>query len=274
MKKILITGSSGYIGSHLVDMLMKSLKYEVHCLDIAEPQTTANHYYRCDINRPFQLDEEFDCVIHLAALVNVGESERRPINYYITNINGTMNVINKIKTKNFVLASTGAASSCESAYGRSKRAAEDVVSSYANMANIDYTIFRFYNVIGSSGFEPTNPDGLFSKLLQAKTSGEFTILGNDYDTVDGTCERDYVHVNEICNALELAIENPSNSVECLGHGVGYTVKQMVDIYKRVNNCEFTVHIGPRRKGDMASSVLQNVSPYMKTNYSIEDLLRI
>ena len=185
-----------------------------------------------------------------------------------------MNVINKIKTKNFVLASTGAAGSCESAYGRSKRAAEDVVASYANMANIDYTIFRFYNVIGSSGFEPTNPDGLFSKLLQAKTSGEFTILGDDYDTVDGTCERDYVHVDEICNALELAIEKPSNSIECLGHGVGHTVKQMVDIYKRVNNCEFAVNIGPRRKGDMDSSVLQNVSPYMQTSYSIEDLLRV
>lgn len=272
MKKIFITGCSGYIGSHLCKML--SGKYEIHGLDIIDPQVKIDQFFNVDITKQFVGNETiYDAVIHLAALVNVGESESRPINYYITNINGTMNVINKIKTKNFVLASTGAAISCESAYGRSKRAAEDVTRSYSAMANIDYTIFRFYNVIGSSGFNPTNPDGLFSKLLQAKTSGEFTILGDDYDTVDGTCERDYVHVDEICSALELAIEKPSNSVECLGHGVGYTVKQMVDIYKRVNNCEFDVKIGPRRKGDMDSSVLQNVSPYMQTSYSIEDLLK-
>lgn len=273
MKKIFITGCSGYIGSHLCKML--SGKYEIHGLDIVEPQVKINEFFNVDITKQFVGNEIiYDSVIHLAALVNVGESERRPINYYITNINGTMNVINKIKTKNFVLASTGTASSCESVYGRSKRAAEDVVSSYANMSNIDYTIFRFYNVIGSSGFNPTNPDGLFSKLIQARTSGEFTILGDDYDTVDGTCERDYVHVDEICSALELAIETPSNNIECLGHGVGYTVKQMVDIYKRVNNCEFDIKIGPRRKGDMGSNVLQNVSPYMVTSYSIEDLLKV
>ena len=88
MKKALITGSSGYIGSHLVDMLMRTLKYEVHCLDINSPQVVANRFYNIDINRQFALDVEFDCVIHLAAKVNVGESEHMPIQYYITNING------------------------------------------------------------------------------------------------------------------------------------------------------------------------------------------
>lgn len=273
MKKVFITGCSGYIGSHLCKML--SGKYEIHGLDIVEPQVKIDQFFNVDITKQFIGNEIiYDAVIHLAALVNVSESEKRPINYYITNINGTMNVINKIKTKNFILASTGAAMSCESAYGRSKRAAEDIVRSYSTMANINYTIFRFYNVIGSSGFEPTNPDGLFYKLLEAKDTGEFTIFGTDYNTIDGTCERDYVHVDEICSALELAIEQPSNEVECLGHGVGYTVKQIVDIYKTVNNCEFSVYTGPRRKGDMESSVLQNVSSYMKTTYSIEDLLRI
>ena len=121
MKKILITGNSGYIGSHLTKMLKD--EYQVYGLDKVEPQESLDTFYHCDINRPFSLEDEFDCVIHLAALVNVGESEQKPIQYYITNLNGTMNVLNKIKTKNFIFASTGAAVGCESAYGISKRAA-------------------------------------------------------------------------------------------------------------------------------------------------------
>jgi UDP-glucose 4-epimerase len=247
MKKILITGSSGYIGSHLSKMLMDSMKYEVHGLDICEPQQTMNRFYRQDINRQFSLDEEFDAVIHLAALVNVGESEQIPIQYYITNLNGTMNVINKIKTKNFIFASTGAAVSCESAYGISKRAAEDVVREFCtNHRPTPYTIFRFYNVIGSEGFAPTNPDGLMYNLIKARTTKEFTIFGNDYNTSDGTCVRDYVHVNEICDALQQAIEKSSNQIECLGHGVGRTVVDIVNMFKEVNNIDFDVKVGPRR----------------------------
>ena len=277
MKKILITGCSGYIGSHLCKMLKND--YEVHGLDIEEPQAPLNEFYRCDINRQFAIpgDIEYDTVIHLAGLVRVGESEQIPIKYYITNLNGTMNVINKIKTKNFIFASTGAAQDCFSAYGISKRAAEDVVREYCTQhKKQDYTIFRFYNVVGSDGYEPTNPDGLMYKLLEAKESGVFTIYGNDYDVsvIDGTCIRDYVHVNEICDALIQAIEKPSNSVECLGHGVGYTVQEIVDLFQKVNECSFEVKYGPRRKGDLPSSVLTNVSPYMRNLYTMDQLLKI
>jgi UDP-glucose 4-epimerase len=276
MKKILITGSSGYIGSHLSKMLMDALQYEVHGLDIREPQYPIHKFYRQDINRLFNIDEEFDCIIHLAALVNVGESELKPISYYITNLNGTMNVINKIKTKNFIFASTGAAVSCESAYGISKRAAEDVVREFCTLHRpTPYTIFRFYNVIGSTVVAPTNPDGLMYNLMKARETGEFTVFGNDYDVSDdGTCVRDYVHVNEICDALTQAIEKPSNSVESLGHGVGYTVNEIVNLFQKVNSVDFDVVYGPRRKGDLPSSVLEDVSPYMKNLYTIEELLKV
>ena len=275
MKKILITGCSGYIGSHLSKMLAND--YEVHGLDIDEPQAPLNEFYRCDINRQFVIpnDIEYDSVIHLAALVRVGESEQIPIKYYITNLNGTMNVINKIKTKNFIFASTGAAQDCSSAYGISKRAAEDVVREYCTKhKQQDYTIFRFYNVIGSEGYEPTNPDGLMYNLIKARTTKEFTIFGDDYNTSDGTCVRDYVHVNEICDALKQAIEKPSNSIECLGHGVGKTVIDIVNMFKEVNNIDFEVKVGPRRKGDIESSVLENVSPYMRNLYYMEELLKV
>jgi len=274
MKKVLITGNSGYIGSHLTKMLKDN--YEVYGLDKVEPQESPHTFYHCDINRPFSLEDEFDCVIHLAALVNVGESEQKPIQYYITNLNGTMNVLSKIKTRNFIFASTGAAQDCESAYGISKRAAEDVVREYCTTHRpIPYTIFRFYNVIGSEGFAPTNHDGLMYNLMKARETGEFTVFGNDYDVSDdGTCVRDYVHVNEICDALMQAIEKPSNSVESLGHGVGWTVKEIVDEFQKVNNVNFNVKYGPRRKGDIDSSVLKNVSPYMRNLYTMDELLKV
>ena len=274
MKKILITGNSGYIGSHLSKMLENI--HEVHGLDIKPPQIMPNVQHNIDIRKPISLDEEYDAVIHLAALVNVGESEQNPISYYITNLNGTMNVINKIKTKNFIFASTGAAVGCESAYGISKRAAEDVVREYCSIhKSTPYTIFRFYNVIGSDGFVPTNPDGLMYNLMKTRETGKFTVFGNDYDvSKDGTCVRDYVHVNEICDALKQAIEKPSNQIESLGHGVGYTVKEIVDKFQEVNNVDFTVEYGPRRKGDIASSVLENVSSYMRNLYTMDQLLKV
>ena len=274
MKKILITGNSGYIGSHLTKMLQN--EYEIHGLDIKPPQLQPSVQHNIDIRKLFVLEDEFDAVIHLAALVNVGESEIEPIKYYITNLNGTMNVVNKIRTKNFIFASTGAAVSCESAYGISKRAAEDVVREYCTThRQTPYTIFRFYNVIGSTVVAPTNPDGLMYNLMKARETGEFTVFGNDYDVSDdGTCVRDYVHVNEICDALMQAIEKPSNSVESLGHGVGWTVKEIVDEFQKVNDVDFEVKYGPRRKGDIASSVLENVSSYMRNLYTMDQLLKV
>ena len=273
VKKVLITGSSGYIGSHLCKMLAG--KYEVHGLDVNMPKAPVDRFYKQDVNRIFNIDIEYDAVIHLAALVRVGESEQSPIKYYITNLNGTMNVINKIKTKNFIFASTGTAQDCSSAYGISKRAAEDVIHEYCTQhKKQDYTTFRFYNVVGTDGFFPTNPDGLMYKLFEAADSGTFTVYGNDYSTSDGTCVRDYVHVNEICEALQEAIEKPSNSIESLGHGVGYTVKEIVNLFQKVNDVDFDVVYGPRRKGDLAVSVLEDVSPYMRNLYTMDQLLKV
>ena len=278
MKKILITGCSGYIGSHLCKLLEND--YEIHGLDIKEPQIPVKKFYHVDITRLFTIPDQtepYDAVIHLAALVNVGESEQIPMLYYFTNLNGTTNVINKVPAKNFIFASTGAAEGCASAYGISKRAAEDCVREMCTTHKpMDYTIFRFYNVIGSHyGIQPTNPDGLMYNLIKSKNTGSFTIFGNDYkESWDGTPVRDYVHVMEICTAIKLAIETPSNKVESLGHGVGHTVQEMVNIFQEVNDCNFEVKIGPRRKGDLPSSVLEDVSPYMVELYSIEQLLLV
>jgi UDP-glucose 4-epimerase len=274
MKKILITGNSGYIGSHLSKLL--DGEYELYGMDLKNPQHPVTKHFKHDIRQNIPASNiEFDTVIHLAALVNVGESEKMPTDYYMTNFCGTLNIMNTVKFKNFVFASTGAAEGCASAYGTSKKAAEDCVREWCTYKKVPYTTFRFYNVIGTDGFKPTNPDGLMSNLIKAIDTGTFTIHGTDYDiSEDGTCVRDYVHVMEICDALRTAIEKPSNKIECLGHGVGYTVKEMVDLFCRVNDVDFSITSGPRRQGDLPVSVLEDVSPYMRTIYSINDLLRI
>lgn len=273
MKKVLITGSSGYIGSHLCQLMAD--RYEIYGLDIVDPVVPVHDFYRVDIVGNFQIPRRFDAVVHLAAQVRVGESGYKPIEYYTTNIQGTLNVLNRITTDNFILASTGVASNPKNVYGMSKRAAEQVTEEFCRKHQPrDYTIFRFYNVLGSDGIAPTNPDGLMYNLINASKTGVFNLYGDDYNTPDGTCMRDYVHVNEICHALIRAVEQPSGSIENLGHGRGYSVKAIVEIFKTVNNCDFKIETLPRRSGDLEVSVLNNPSSYMKKMYDITDLLKV
>jgi UDP-glucose 4-epimerase len=275
MKKILITGNSGYIGSHLTEML-KNSKVLVSGLDKELPKIPVDDFFQQNIifEDGWLASNEYDCVIHLAAEVSVGQSVLDPILYYQTNTIGTLNVIKNIKTKHFIFASTGAAANLNSPYGISKKAAEEMVSQFCKENKIPFTIFRFYNVTGSKVVKPTNPDGLMWNLINAEKTKVFNLFGDDYDTGDGSAIRDYVHVNEICHALVLAIDEPSYQIENLGHGVGTSVKQMIDLYKKVNDCDFEVKICPRRDGDLEKSVLDNPSKFMKKLYSLEDLLRI
>jgi UDP-glucose 4-epimerase len=249
--------------------------YIVYGLDIQKPQIGVENFFQVDIRNIFALYWlNFDVVVHLAALVRINESEQNPIEYYNTNVNGTLNILKNVSYKNFIFASTGAAVDCYSPYGVSKRAAEDCVREYCQKNNKDYTIFRFYNVIGSDGIAPTNPDGLMYNLIKSAKTGEFTIHGSDYNTLDGTCVRDYVHVNEICDAIRTAIDQPSNSLENLGHGVGHTVREIIHLFESVNDVTINIQYGPRRKGDLESSVLEKPSHYMKNLYNIKELLKI
>jgi UDP-glucose 4-epimerase len=275
--KILITGNSGYIGSHLTKMLSAKNKFEIHGLDKDEPKIPVFKYIWKDIRDTGfwdDVDTEYDCVIHLAAEVAVGRSVINPILYYQTNTLGTLNVLKNIKTKRFVHASTGSAGPMNNPYGISKRAAEEIVDQYCKENHIPFTTFRFYNVTGMDGVEPTNPDGLMWNLINAGKTGIFNLFGDDYNTEDGSAVRDYTHVNEICTALESAINLSTNQIENLGHGVGTTVKQMIALYKKVNNCDFEVCVCPRRAGDLERSVLDNPSSFMQKLYTMEDLLKI
>jgi UDP-glucose 4-epimerase len=274
--KILITGNSGYIGSHLSKLLIKNKNLELHGLDKNDQQIKLHYFHRQDITQMenWGFEEEYDCVIHLAAEVAVGRSVKNPIVYYVTNTLGTLNVLRNIRTKRLVHASTGSAGPMNNPYGISKRGAEDIVKQWCIEKNIPYTIFRFFNVTGCDGFKPTNPDGLMWNLMNAEKTGVFNLFGNDYNTKDGSAVRDYTHVNEICSAVEKGIYLSSNKIENLGHGIGTTVIEMTNLFKKINNCDFKINVCPRREGDLERSVLDNPSSYMQKLYTMEQLLYV
>jgi UDP-glucose 4-epimerase len=274
MKNVLITGDMGYIGSHLKkiikevrrDINIQGFDIKGHQSDVTVPSTLAS--------RPGIGDVTWDAVIHLAALVKVGESVKSPISYYETNVNGTINALRFLQYEHFILASTGAASNPTSPYGHSKLMAEQCVQQYCANNSIDSTIFRFYNVIGQDGFNPTNGDGLFYNLKKAVQTKQFNLYGTDYDTKDGTCVREYVHVNDICLAIIRAIDNPANNIENLAYGDTRTVREIIDTFKKTNSVDFEVIEKPRRQGDLKACYLPNPSPYMERNYTYEQMLSI
>lgn len=273
--KLLVTGSEGYIGKHLCKILEKHY-IELYRLDYVNAKNPKN-YICSDIRylKDFDLilsdfPDKFDAVIHLAALVRVGESVQQPSLYYDVNINGTINLLNTLKFDNFIFASTGAASDPKSPYGLSKRVCEDIIAEKCPT----FTNFRFYNVTGTDGFPATNPDGLFYNLTQATKTGKFDLYGTNYNTKDGTCVREYIHVNDVCMALMRATDRPTNNIENLAYNDTRTVKEIVNIFKEVNNVDFQVIYKDARPGDLEAMYLPNPSKHMVRHYTYEQMLKL
>jgi UDP-glucose 4-epimerase len=276
--KILVTGCTGYIGSHVCKVLFER-GYEVIGLDINLEQNDVSKWVDriifADV-RSVDLDESFDAIVHLAGVISVEESMSKPAHYYDTNLNGTLNMLSQIDIDtHFLFASTAGAFDPQSPYAKSKVAAEDVIKEQAE----GYTIFRFFNVAGSDG--ENMQQGTATHLIRIAsecavgTRESMCIFGHDYDTPDGTCVRDYIHVVDLASAIEVAIATgPKNTpYECIGSGKGYSVEDVIETMKNVSGKDFKVFMAERRAGDPAILTVDNQFDGLRITHTLEDMCR-
>lgn len=279
--KILVTGGNGYIGAHVVKQLTER-GHEVISIDENVDQNNISKYAKVlehDLTKSYEgQDLNVDAIVHLAAYISVEESTQDPLKYYHNNLLSTYNLLTnkKFKTKHFLFASTGAAFDPKCPYATSKVVCEDVVK---QLAAGKYSIFRFFNVSGlDAEFSPTGtPTHLIRRAAMAAAGkiDKLTIFGSDFETRDGTCVRDYVHVVDLANAICNVAENgPVNSpYECIGSGTGYTVKEIVKAMEKVVGKTLNIDMGPRRAGDAPSLLTPEVSKFMKPNHDIYDMCK-
>lgn len=289
---ILVVGGAGYIGSHVVKKLLDNGK-DVVVLD----NLTTGHrksidaradFLEGDIGSKNNLDELFlkydiESVMHFAASSLVGESVKNPAKYYENNVSNTLTLLTKMmeyNVKNFIFSSTAATYGLTedeliteettlnpiNPYGRSKLMIEQIVQDFHVAYQLNYVVLRYFNAAGAdpSGIigENHDPETHLIPLVLKNLLGEresITIFGEDYDTFDGTCIRDYIHVNDLAEAhilsLEALLANRFKSkVYNLGNGNGYSVKEIVDMCERVSSRKANVLIGDRRSGDPSKLV--------------------
>ncbi len=291
--RLLVTGGAGYIGSHVV----RQLGEKGHEVTVFDNLSTGHRQAvlsgelvegdLADHELLGQLFEKgrFDGVLHFAASIVVPESVRDPLKYYKNNTRNTLGLLEmcvKHGVRKFVFSSTAAVYGLPGAekadetspllpinpYGSSKMMSERMLIDVAAASSLSYVILRYFNVagadlegrIGQATPEATHLIKVACEAALGKRDG-ITVYGTDYNTPDGTCIRDYIHVEDLArahlDALNYLVKEGTSTFLNCGYGHGYSVREVLKAVKKVSSIDFPVHEGKRRTGDPPALIAEN-----------------
>jgi UDP-glucose 4-epimerase len=326
MKKILITGGAGYIGSHTaVEMLKAGMEpvilddlsnSDIKVLDRLEEITGKRlAFYKGDCNDKSMLDSiakehKLEGVIHFAAFKAVGESTAQPLKYYRNNVGSLVVLLEFMKEqgiKDLVFSSSCTVygqpevlpvtestprQEAESPYGNTKKICEDILVDFVkSKPGLRVVALRYFNPVGAHtsakiGELPLGVPANLVPFITQTAAGireKLTVFGNDYDTPDGSCVRDYIHVVDLADAHVKTLgylqnqEDNFYDVFNVGTGNGNTVLEVIHAFEKVSGLKLNYVIGPRRPGDVvktwADTTKINKVLGWKPNYSLEDSMR-
>ena len=292
VKNILITGGAGYIGSHIVEILIKQKK-NIFIIDNLSTGyrkliNKKAKFLKIDIQKTKIINKiinkyKIDSIIHLAASLVIGEGEKYPKKYFKNNVLGTQSILNSCKgtkVNNFIFSSTAAVYKDglykvnessklkpKSVYGKTKLKAEKLVKFFCNKKKINYGILRYFNIVGSSSTGKigliNKSDHLFKNFSREifKKNPSLKIYGTDYDTKDGSCIRDFIHVSDIAEIHLKILERiektkQSNILNC-GYSKGTSVLEVAKEFKRQSLKKIDIIKLSRRKGDLGKIIASN-----------------
>ena len=285
--KVLVVGGAGYIGSHMVKMLSKQ-GHQVTTLDNLSSghrdSVRYGEFVQGDISNSVLLDKlftenHFDGVMHFASFIEVGESVREPAKYFHNNFSNTLNLLDAMRRRHvnhFIFSSTAAifgepdyAPIDEkhprqpiNPYGHSKLMVEQALEDYDRAYGLKSVCLRYFNAAGADPDcelgERHEPETHLIPLILQAASGRrdaISVFGQDYDTPDGSCLRDYIHVVDLCTAHLLALQNliqgSGRKQYNLGNGDGFSVLEVIELTKKITGKDFHVIYADRRPGDPA-----------------------
>ena len=288
--EILVVGGAGYIGSHMVEMLLEQGHRVVTLDDLSNGHRDAvlgGEFVQGNVGDAALLDQVFgvhyfDGVMHFASYIQVGESVIHPAKYYHNNVTTTLVLLDAMRrhnVRNFIFSSTAAIFGEPhytpidekhpehpiNPYGRTKRMVEEILSDYDQAYGLKSVCLRYFNAAGADPEgrlgERHDPETHLVPLVLQAASGRreaISVFGRDYDTPDGTCIRDYIHIVDLCGAHLLALEQlvagGESAAYNLGNGSGFSVQEVIDTAREVTGREIRVIDAPRRAGDPARLV--------------------